>query len=863
MHWNRTFFSALAGAGLVATLAGISSGQPGGPALTPPGAADSALPDAPPDDKDDNLPEGAEVYTRGPLHEAFAAPVTNDPSESPVVPKQPPEAIDEIPPDQKPEGNNVVWIPGYWAWDEELENFLWISGLWRDAPPGRRWVPGYWNDAEGGFRWVSGAWVSNETEQLTYLPQPPASLENGPSSPAPSEDQIWVPGNWEYGTSYNWRPGYWTPYQEDWIWVPAHYVATPGGFLFVPGYWDYQFVDRGVAFAPVYFRQPVVVPYQPVVVVNTWSNFFVNLFVSPRNHCYVYGNYYNPVYAQAGVVPWYSFHGGRRGYDPIYAHYHHRHGDVFTSRLRGWHDHYRDHANDRPPITLAKQREFIRSRPNDPLARQAALGTSLRRMTRDNDQPFKFAQLSKDQRSAAHEHARDIRSVSRDRVKVERDPIPAAGVGPGRGRPDGNDARSAKTFKLPNDPKFQRPANVARGRDDGPNTRPGANLPGRDDDKPGIGGNRPGRGNEIGKTPDIDPHPGRGGDGKGGASGSPGRGRNPFAREGGKDVDPPGSGNPAANIPPRGTRPGGSPTSNSDNEKTTNTPRPGFPRPGVNPPTGNNPDKPTFRGQNPDKPKPPSTPGINPGAGGTRPGGLPGTNPGAGSGTRPGSGNPGAGNPGSGLRPGAGNPGAGSPGVGNQPGSVPRSNPGAGVNPGAGSGLRPGGGTPGRTNPGAGTFPGSTPRTGNPGVNPGIGGGAGPRPGGGNPGVGGIPGGVPRANPGGNVTPQPKSPQVPPPSGGGRNPASGSGRNPGAGQPRSQNFAPNPGVQPRAFNRPPQVNVPPRTAAPPQVRQPVAPSQPRSPQVRTPQARPQTPAPSPRPSQGGGGSGRGQKKGRG
>ena len=88
--------------------------------------------------------KGVQVLTRGPVHEAFAETVTFDPEPGIVVPKAPPAAIEELPPDQKPEGANVAWVPGYWGWDDERSDFLWVSGIWRDLPPGRQWVPGYW-----------------------------------------------------------------------------------------------------------------------------------------------------------------------------------------------------------------------------------------------------------------------------------------------------------------------------------------------------------------------------------------------------------------------------------------------------------------------------------------------------------------------------------------------------------------------------------------------------------------------------------------------------------------------------------------------------------------------------------------------
>src|SRR5947209_2617983 len=69
---------------------------------------------------------GMQVLTQGPVHEAFAEPVVYDPQPSPVIPKQPPAPIEEIPPELKPEGDDVRWFPGYWAWDDSRNDFLWI-----------------------------------------------------------------------------------------------------------------------------------------------------------------------------------------------------------------------------------------------------------------------------------------------------------------------------------------------------------------------------------------------------------------------------------------------------------------------------------------------------------------------------------------------------------------------------------------------------------------------------------------------------------------------------------------------------------------------------------------------------------------
>ena len=47
--------------------------------------------------------DGVEVLARGPVHEAYAEPVDARPQATPVIPRQPPDPVDELPPDQRPE----------------------------------------------------------------------------------------------------------------------------------------------------------------------------------------------------------------------------------------------------------------------------------------------------------------------------------------------------------------------------------------------------------------------------------------------------------------------------------------------------------------------------------------------------------------------------------------------------------------------------------------------------------------------------------------------------------------------------------------------------------------------------------------
>src|SRR5438477_140151 len=100
---------------LMAALASISAAL----ALNPPAFAQQQEPNA----QQPNGQSGTEVLTRGPVHEAFAEVVSFTPESGAIAPKAPPDPIEELPPDQKPEGPNVAWIPGYWSWDDERDDF--------------------------------------------------------------------------------------------------------------------------------------------------------------------------------------------------------------------------------------------------------------------------------------------------------------------------------------------------------------------------------------------------------------------------------------------------------------------------------------------------------------------------------------------------------------------------------------------------------------------------------------------------------------------------------------------------------------------------------------------------------------------
>jgi len=292
-----------------------------------------ATPVAPRVPYSETAPSEGEVQTRGPVHEAFAEPVEYNPTAGMVVPREPPAPIAEVVPDARPVGAAPVWIPGYWAWDDDRQDFIWVSGIWRVPPPDTRWVPGCWVRVSEGWQWVAGYWLANTVREVPYLPLPPASLETGPSSPPPSDDCVWIAGCWvREMNQYAWRPGFWEVGRLHWVWVPTHYVWTPRGCVLVEGYWDRPMEERGLLFAPVYFEHPIYIQptfsYSPSVVVEIPA-LLASLFSRPQGHHFYFGDYFEPRYREVGVYPWYECRDRREWYDPVFVHeeWRHRHDE--------------------------------------------------------------------------------------------------------------------------------------------------------------------------------------------------------------------------------------------------------------------------------------------------------------------------------------------------------------------------------------------------------------------------------------------------------------------------------------------------------------------------------------------------------
>lgn len=367
------------------------------------------------------------VLTRGPVHEAFAEPLVLNPVEGMVISQQPPDPVPEIPPEVKPEGEDVLWIPGYWSWDIEADQFIWISGVWRVAPPDSIWVPGYWTEIEAGFQWVPGFWTLEETGGVTYLPPPPQSLEEGPTSPSPGPEYVWAPGCWIWNEpEYAWRPGYWQPVPQGWVWVPAHYRWTLAGCIFVDGYWDYSLEDRGILFAPVVFNSPVYIEpayvYTPSIMIH--SDVLVShLFTYPSYCHYVFGDYYDPIYEERyGILPWFDVHTDRHhhrhGHDHLFASLAVHFGHDWDDDLRREHSRRRSNRDLRPPSRWDGHRHGDHDDRGE-RGRHSHLASRFEDFSRHDDGKHRFARIDQEDRDR-HRRTRDnFRSRIGDRKEFE------------------------------------------------------------------------------------------------------------------------------------------------------------------------------------------------------------------------------------------------------------------------------------------------------------------------------------------------------------------------------------------------------------------------------------------------------------
>lgn len=295
------------------------------------------------------LQEEGEVLERGAIHEAYAQPVLVRPSPGPILDRKPPEPLQEVPPEEKPDGENIRWIGGYWRMDEDRKDFVWVSGFWRQIPPGMEWIPGKFIKTEEGWRWYPGFWKSLEDKLEEAVEDPPPPIpEVGPSIPAPQPNMVWSQGYWlRQNGAYAWRSGFWMTHRPGWVWTPTCWVYTPGGYIRTPGFWDYALEYRGFLFSTVYYPRPVYLrqgfSHRPLWVIQS-NDLPGGLFVRSGYGNYFYGDYFRPAFANQGFQFWSN--GGRsHAPDPIFDYYRAERKDPWAQSVR---QYGRDRVSGKP-----------------------------------------------------------------------------------------------------------------------------------------------------------------------------------------------------------------------------------------------------------------------------------------------------------------------------------------------------------------------------------------------------------------------------------------------------------------------------------------------------------------------------------
>ena len=327
--------------------------------------------------------EQPEVLTRGPVNEAFAQPVAMQNQSSDVVSTQPPTNIVETLPADRPSDSGCIWAPGYWSWDAERSNYIWVSGCWRVAPPKMTWMPGYWTRVPTGWQWVPGFWSQASAQEIVYLAAPPVVTDIQPAGPPPTPDDFWVPSCWYWRQErYVLRSGYWLHQQPGWVWSPSHLNWTPRGYVFVDGHWDYALERRGVLFAPVLFPGRISAgtsfSFSPNITVDV-GMMSASLFACPRNAHYYFGDYYDDANVRFGIYPWFDCVRIGTWYDPIFVYARWDH----SRRDPRWEEHERheyalryDDRERRPPRTYREQEARIARLP-EPQRRDQQLARPL------------------------------------------------------------------------------------------------------------------------------------------------------------------------------------------------------------------------------------------------------------------------------------------------------------------------------------------------------------------------------------------------------------------------------------------------------------------------------------------------------
>jgi hypothetical protein len=157
------------------------------------------------------------------------------------------------------------------------------------------------------------------------------------------------------------------------------------------------FEERGVAFAPVVFTQPVYLrpyfTYRPRCRVRTGIEFLVHLFVRPSYRCYYFGDWYGYTnFRRGGFYAWCDLGRYNRWYDPSFSYYRAARPRYQNTTVINWvysqHRESSQRVDRRPPKTFQfDSREFadgaLSRRDLDSNSRRAGADVDRRDRSRD------------------------------------------------------------------------------------------------------------------------------------------------------------------------------------------------------------------------------------------------------------------------------------------------------------------------------------------------------------------------------------------------------------------------------------------------------------------------------------------------
>ncbi len=206
-----------------------------------------------------------EVIEDGVVHEAYLTPVRGSIVLDAVVEKPPEPVLEKQPATVKDDMN---WVPGYWDWSVDRDDFIWVTGVWRRPPPGHQWIPGQWKYFDEGWARLPGFWSRIDLSEIDYIAKRPPDPIAEDEEESPKDNSFWIPGYWSYDKSsddYSWLNGRWEQLDPDWVFVPSHYTWREDGYVFIAGYWDWPIEQIGQAYNNIYVtpNQRVSVVYEP------------------------------------------------------------------------------------------------------------------------------------------------------------------------------------------------------------------------------------------------------------------------------------------------------------------------------------------------------------------------------------------------------------------------------------------------------------------------------------------------------------------------------------------------------------------------------------------------------------------------